>query len=285
MVHPVNLRRVAGVLGGTGLTFAFAAPAMAHSLLGRYESPLPLVVYLAGAAIAVGLSFAFVLLHDTRAETPPLGAARAVPAWLRLGLRAIGILGWLWIVIQTILGGAGDADVASLFLWVFGWVGLAMVSAFLGPAWTWLDPFTTLHDAGAWLLRVVGMSGWRTSPYSERLGAWPAVAGFVFFVWLELVFTGAGSGRTLGAILIGYTASRLSAWPSSGATSGGRMARRSRPGSGPSGASHRSRWIVTTRRAAACAANRSARASRRRRGRRRVSSSSPWAQPRSSTTA
>jgi hypothetical protein len=205
----VNLRRLAGVLGGTGLTLAMAGPAVAHSLQGRYESPLPLVVYLAGAAIAVGLSFAFVLLHDTRAETPPLGEPRRVPGWLRLGLRAIGIVGWLWIAIQTILGGAGDADVASLFLWVYGWVGLAMVSAFLGPAWTWLDPFTTLHDAGAWLLRAVGISGWRASSYPERLGAWPAVAGFVFFVWLELVFTQASSGQTLGAILIGYTAITL----------------------------------------------------------------------------
>ena len=217
------------MLGGSALVLALAGPVAAHSLQGRYESPLPLVVYLAGAAIAVGLSFAFVLLHDTRAETPPLGASRVVPAPLRYGLRTIGFVGWAWILVQAILGGGSDADVASLFLWVFGWVGLAMVSAFLGPAWSWLDPFATLHDAGAWLLRTLGVSGWRASPYPARLGAWPAVAGFVFFVWLELVFTQASSGRTLGAILIGYTAITLvgmaqfgrDAWRTNGETFSG----------------------------------------------------------------
>jgi hypothetical protein len=206
-------RRLAARVTGIGLgllaTLSLAGPVAAHSLGGLYESPLPLVVYLAGAGLAVGLSFVFVLYRDTPVEIPPLGAARSVPSWLRYGLRAIGLLAWLWIVAQTILGGGGDADVASLFLWVYGWVGLAMLSAFIGPAWTWLDPFTTLHDIGASILRRMGVRGWEIAPYPARLGAWPAVAGFVFFVWLELVVTGAGGGRTLGAILVGYTALTL----------------------------------------------------------------------------
>lgn len=205
----MNARRILGLVGGVVLTLAMAAPVAAHSLIGRFESPLPLAVYLAGAAIAVGLSFAFVLLHDTPVRVPPLGTPRVVPRWLRVGLQAIGLIGWSWIVAQTIAGGASSADVASLFLWVYGWVGLAMVSAFLGPAWSWLDPFSTLHDLGAGLLRRAGATGWQTSPYPASLGAWPAAAGFVFFVWLELVFTQASSGRTLGAIMIGYTALTL----------------------------------------------------------------------------
>jgi hypothetical protein len=200
-------RRALGVVIGAVLTLALAAPALAHSLSGRYESPLPLAVYLAGAAAAVGLSFAFVLLRDRRAAVPLLGPSRPAPRWLRLGLRALGLLGWLWIVAQAIVGGGGDADVATLFLWVYGWVGLAMASAFLGPAWTWLDPFSTLHDAGARAMRAVGISGWRPAAYPPRLGAWPAAAGFAFIVWLELVLEPAGP--TLGAILIGYTALTL----------------------------------------------------------------------------
>ena len=31
-----------------------------------------------------------------------------------------------------------DAAVASTILWVYGWIGLALVSALLGPAWAWL---------------------------------------------------------------------------------------------------------------------------------------------------
>ena len=75
-----------------------------------------------------------------------------MPLWLRRLLQAIGLVGWLWIMLQALYGGSGDGDVASLFLWVYGWVGLALVNALIGPAWSWIDPFTTIHA----LLSAVG---------------------------------------------------------------------------------------------------------------------------------
>ncbi len=179
--------------------------ASAHTLGEQYQAPLPLVAYVAGAALAVALSFAFVMLRNPQAPDPPAeSAARPVPAWLRGGLRVIGIAGWLWIVAQAIAGGAGEGDVASLFLWIYGWVGVALVSALVGPIWPWLDPFSTLHDAFAWAGRRVGVGGGAPRAYPAVLGAWPAVGGFAFFVWLELVARVEG-GRTLGLVLIGYT--------------------------------------------------------------------------------
>jgi hypothetical protein len=148
-----------GILAAT--TLIAPAPVAAHNLIGFYESPLPLVIYVAGAALAVGLSFAFVILRGGDTTIPEPGPVRPVPVWLFVGLKAIGLVGWLWIVAQAIVGGTSSADVATLFLWVYGWVGLAMVSAFIGPAWSWIDPFTTLHDAGAAALRLVGIRGWR----------------------------------------------------------------------------------------------------------------------------
>ena len=70
------------------------------------------------------------------------------PAWLRIGLRVIGLIGWLWIIGQGIAGGASDGEVATLFLWNYGWVGLAIICAIIGPAWHFLDPFSTIHDVG-----------------------------------------------------------------------------------------------------------------------------------------
>ena len=115
------------------------------------------------------------------------------------------LLGWVWIVAQAIVGGSSDADVSTLFLWVYGWVGVAMISAFVGPVWTWLDPFTTLFDLGATVLRRLGVAGWAPVPYPTRLGAWPAVGGLAFVAWLELVYRGGG----LGLILVAYTALTL----------------------------------------------------------------------------
>jgi hypothetical protein len=179
--------------------------ALAHSLGGRLSSPLPFVAYLGGAAAAVGLSFFFVAISD---PGPPRdeesGRVRVVPRWLRVLLRGLGLVAWLWIVAQALIGGSGDADVSSLLLWVYGWVGLAIVSALVGPLWSFLDPFSTLHDIGAALLRRVGTTEMDDRPYATGLGIWPAVAGFVFFVWLELV-AGVNGGRVLGFVVIGYT--------------------------------------------------------------------------------
>jgi hypothetical protein len=190
------------------LTLAGPATAVAHGLSATYESRLPLVVYLAGAAIAVGLSFAFLLIADVRAEPPVTASGRRPPAVIRIGLRVIGLVGWLWIVVQGIAGGSGTGDVATLFLWVYGWVGLAMLSAFLGPVWHWLDPFATLHDLGAGILRRLGVQGWPEAEYPVALGRWPAVVGLAFFVWLELVGMTAGS-LSLFIVLVGYTAFTL----------------------------------------------------------------------------
>ena len=132
---------------------AAPAVALAHTLNNTYQSRLPLVVYLAGAAIAVGLSFAFLLVADVRADPPVIGEGRVPRPWLRWLLRAVGLIGWLWIVAQGIAGGTSAGDVTTLFLWVYGWVGVAFLSAFVGPVWHWLDPFTTIHDIGAWVLR------------------------------------------------------------------------------------------------------------------------------------
>jgi hypothetical protein len=202
-------RRVLALAPVVGfLLVAGPATALAHSLSNTYQSRLPLIVYLAGAAIAVGLSFAFLLIADVRADPPVTTTGRVPPAALRYLLQALGLLGWIWIVAQGIAGGNGTGDVTTLFLWVYGWVGLAMLSAFVGPVWHWLDPFTTLHDIGAAVIRRAGVTGWAIADYPRALGRWPAVIGLLFFVWLELVGNGGGP-RSLFIVLIGYTAFTL----------------------------------------------------------------------------
>ena len=201
--------RVSGALGlAVGLAVFLPATVAAHALNATYTSRLPLAVYLVGAATTVALSFIFVIVRDVRAAPPVLDAEGSLPpAWLRYTLRAIGLLGWLWIVAQAIAGNSSDADVSTLFLWNYGWVGLAMICAIVGPAWHFLDPFSTLHDIGAWVLRRLGVGGWAPADYPERLGRWPATIGYGFFVWLELVIFAGPS--TLFVVLVGYTALTL----------------------------------------------------------------------------
>ncbi|MCJ7709816.1 MAG: hypothetical protein MUQ32_03200, partial [Chloroflexi bacterium] len=184
--RPHALARPTGVAAGVAVTLCLPAAAAAHGLSPVYQSPLPLAVYLAGAAVTVGLSFLFVLARDMRAAPTDPGRVSHVPAPIRAALRAIGLLAWAWIMAQGIAGGSSDAAVAGLFLWVYGWVGIAIISALVFPVWEWLDPFTTLYDMGAWVLRRAGVRGWTASDIPRGLRLWPATAGFAFFVWLEL---------------------------------------------------------------------------------------------------
>jgi len=198
-------RALAALLGLAGLAL-MPEPVLAHIIQEQYEAPLPLVAYLAGAAIAVAMSFLFVMLRNpsARPETEPKVELRDVPLWLQRLLQAIGLIGWLWVALQALFGGSGSADVASLFLWVYGWVGVALVSAFFGPVWAWLDPFSTIHALLSGVASRLGISGGENAEYPDRIGRWPAVIGFVVILWLELVGRVEG-GRSLGLFMLAYT--------------------------------------------------------------------------------
>jgi hypothetical protein len=201
--------RLATAIGGAiGAGLLGPATVAAHSLNATYESRLPLAVYLVGAATTVALSFIFVITRDVRAAAPsPEGSGTFPPSIMRRGLQAIGLVAWLWIIAQGVAGGSSNGDVATLFLWVYGWVGVAILSAVLGPVWHYLDPFSTLHDLGAAVLDRFGIGGWEPAEYPESLGRWPAAIGLAAFIWLELVLF-AGSS-TLFIVTVGYTAFTL----------------------------------------------------------------------------
>ena len=196
---------------------AALSPALvaAHTIKEKYAAPLPLVVYVAGAALAVAMSFVFVSLRERRSARPkPAGAPREVPRAIRWTLRALGLLAWAWIMAQAFLGGSDPtADVGQVLLWIFGWVGVALVSALLGPVWAWLDPFSTMHVGLVAAGRRLGLLSppdeqgegpFEEARYPMRLGRGPAVAAMVVLIWLELVAFITG-GRPLALLLLAYT--------------------------------------------------------------------------------
>ena len=197
---------VGAAVVASALLVALPGGVSAHVLGGRVSSSLSLAAYMVITALCVGFAFVAVGLVGPDTETDPrAGLDRTVPYPVRLLLRLIGLAGWAWIVVQVVAGGVnGDADVASLFLWTYGWVALPVLCALLGPAWAWLDPFSTLFDLCAWALRRFPIGRAAARPYPARLGAWPAVACMVVLVWLELVVH-LVAGHRLGLVVIGYT--------------------------------------------------------------------------------
>jgi hypothetical protein len=207
----VIARRLAALVGGLGcylVLLATPGTVLGHALTKGYESQLPLYVYLIGAGLAVALSFAFVLLRNLRYDAPPRSEPFTLTRPVQLLLRGAGLLAWLWILAQGVAGGSSSADVATLFIWIYTWVGIALFSAAIGPIWFWLDPFSTIHDIGAWLLDRLGVRGWEPADYPGWLGKWAAIAAFVFVIWLEIVLRQA-QGRTLFIAFLGYSALTL----------------------------------------------------------------------------
>jgi hypothetical protein len=200
------------------LTGAFAAPAAAHGFGERYELPVPLSLYLIGAAAAVALSFVVFGLFVRRTDAPrkrgrialSAGAVRRTlgrPAVL-FALRAFTLGLLLLTVLAGLIGNQNPyRNIAPTLVWVVWWVGFAYVQAFLGDVWSVVNPWRTVFDAARWLWRRLG-GGEQLSlglAYPARLGAWPACLLLLAFAWIELVYPHAASPAHIAWLAIGYS--------------------------------------------------------------------------------
>ena len=179
-------------------TLLNAGPAAAHGFGQRYDLPLPLSLYLFGAAVAVVVSFVIVGLlvrdgasssgFDRRLDLTSHGIGRFI---LRPVLGLVPQLVAFVIFVVTVMGGfIGNQDpyrnIAPTMVWIIFWVGLAYVSAFAGDVWALVNPWRTIFAAVEGLSkRVANRPCLRCS---EALGVWPACLLLLVFSWIELVY-------------------------------------------------------------------------------------------------
>jgi hypothetical protein len=201
------------------LCCAFASPAAAHGFGQRYELPVPLSLYLFGAATAVALSFALFGLFVRRTAGPaagrrydllatPPGRWLAHPAVL-LAIRT-ATLGLFVVVVLAGLIGSGNPyrNIAPTLVWIVWWVGLAYVQALAGDLWRLINPWRTAYDAADRLWRRLGRGGELSLglPYPPWLGAWPACILLLGFSWTELVSPDAADPAHIARLAIAYSA-------------------------------------------------------------------------------
>jgi hypothetical protein len=209
--------RVVGC-SGAAMVLAQATPACAHAFGQRYDLPVPLGLYLAGAGAAVAFSFVVIgiFFRDiawTRAYPRlnllryPLGRLAAHPLLLFV-LKLAAVLLFALVVVAGFFGNQQPLrSIAPTAVWVVWWVGLAVVSAFVGDLWALINPWRTLFAWAAALYRR--LLGGRLSfglPWPEALGVWPAVVLLLAFAWLELVFPGAALPANLAWMALAYSA-------------------------------------------------------------------------------
>lgn len=171
------------------------AVALAHGVGERYDLPAPLAHFIAGATATVALSFLLTVLvarggapvRRVGGVTLPLGALSG------LGWRLSRLLGVLLFAVVLIAGVAGDSspvrNIVPTLIWVGWWVGLSLVTAFVGNVWPALDPWRSLFDgADALVRRAGGGRGLALGlAYPERVGLWPATLLLLAFAWCEMV--------------------------------------------------------------------------------------------------
>ena len=196
-----------------------AVPAGAHGFGQRYDLPLPLSLYLFGAAAAVILSFVVVGLCARHAAgvrgypridltTYRLGRWLAHPVLLAL-LKIVGAGG---LILTVTAGFFGNQDpyrnIAPTLVWIVWWVGFAVFSAFLGDLWAVVNPWRSLFDGADRVYRMLtGRTGFALGlSYPEACGVWPAVGLLLAVSWTELVFPSPAVPANIGWLALAYSA-------------------------------------------------------------------------------
>ncbi|WP_157019234.1 hypothetical protein [Mesorhizobium xinjiangense] len=193
--------------GGLAASLVMAVstqPALAHAAERGFVLLLPTGHYRLGGALAVLASFLLLAFVPPRALAEQARRALVVGRCRADGRVTASLLAFLWLVFLILTGWFGSPDPLSnplpLFFWSIFWIGLTIAQGLIGNLWAWLNPWTSPHSL------FVRATGWRT-PFAwalNRLGYWPALAGFFAFAWFELVYPAPDDPRRLALVVGTY---------------------------------------------------------------------------------
>ena len=211
----MRVLRLAIVLGCAGAVFALAAGTVhAHGFGERYDLPLPLNLFVVGAAATVAASFVvlsvFVRGGSGRASYPRLNLLR-VPllgpvlssrTFIEL-LRALGVVVLLILVVAGLIGSNRPlGNISPTFVWIIFWVGMGYLAALLGNLWAVVNPWRTVFE---WAERIAGAPAGPVYLYPRGWDTWPAGVLFLVFVWLENVYPSAAAPLNLSILVMLYS--------------------------------------------------------------------------------
>ncbi len=190
------------------IVFAVAVPSAAqgHGFGQRFDLPIPVELYMTGAACVVALSFVVMALFFRVRPAPSsyprvnllrwrFGRWLAHPAVLS-ALRLVSVSLFALVLAAGLFGNQVDPvqNIIHTAVWIIWWVGLGYFSALLGDIFALINPwkiiFSWAESVYRWA-RPDARFGLGLS-YPRRLQAWPAVILFLAFSWVELVWGNSG---------------------------------------------------------------------------------------------
>lgn len=183
-----------------------ATPASAHSFGRLYTLPVPLWLYLYGAAVTLLVSFLLIgiLSGQKRAALTP--SRRPAPRMNRLmrhfrpWLRGLSVM-TLLLCILTGLFGVQDPyrNFSMTCFWIIFILGFAYATAVCGNLFDTINPWRVVSESlGRYNRLFNGL--W---PYPRWLAYWPALVLYSGFIWIELF--GHALPRTLAWQLLAYS--------------------------------------------------------------------------------
>lgn len=211
------------VLAPGGLLLLPTTRAYAHGFGERYDLPVPLWLYLYGAAATVLVSFVIVgmFMRGRDEGRGPRrfdlygvpGARAALESVVTLSALRLASVGTLGLVIGTAFWGdpASIVNFSVAFIWVGWWVGLGYVFSLVGNLWALLNPWKAIFE---WMEGLYGAMtrGKRLGlgkRYPYEIGVTPAIVMFFAFAWVENVYVHAGAPTHLGIMAVFYTVASL----------------------------------------------------------------------------
>ena len=177
-------------------------PLVAHGIGGRLDLPVPLTFFAAGAVAVLIITFLALatLWPNPRLQDGP----RPQPTGRTIGLGALNILGVVGLLLVIVAGigtlarggdELGARNVGPILFWVYFWLVVPFLGAFLGDLYTGINPWRTL-------------SRWLGIGEAERgglkAGLWPSALMLLAVAWFELVYPDSGDPASIAiaAVLV-----------------------------------------------------------------------------------
>jgi hypothetical protein len=179
-------------------------PLVAHGIGGRLDLPVPLTFFAAGAAAVLIITFLALatLWPNPRLQDGPRSIAPGPIVGLG-ALNIIGVVGLLLVIVAGVgpLARGGDElgarNVGPILFWIYFWLVVPFLGAFLGDLYTGINPWRTLSR---WLgIGEIERSG-------LKLGLWPAAVSLLVVAWFELVYPDSGDPAAIAIAAVIFTA-------------------------------------------------------------------------------
>lgn len=196
-------------LGG----FVLAESANAHGLVGKQDLPIPswLFAWAATAVLVVSFLALGTLWKRPRFENVRGRQLATFPLVVEVAGAVMGVIAFTLLIYAGFAGSqVAVTNILPTTVYVVFWVGIPVVSLFLGDVFRFFNPWRATGAFAGWVARTVLGSRMPTyRVYPEWLGFWPAAAGIASFVWVELIYSGREDPSAMATLALVYAAVQL----------------------------------------------------------------------------